>query len=136
DATAALAPRLAALPRSGLPREVPVNLLAQRADVLANRWRAEAAGAEVDVARTLFYPNLNLTAYLGFNAIGLDKVLKSGSEQFGVMPALDLPLFDAGRRRANLKGRLADQDSAVAAYNQSVIEAVHEVSDQLVSARS
>lgn len=136
DATATLAPRLAVLPQATVPAEVPVNLLAQRADVRANRWRAEAAGAEVDAARTLFYPNLNITAYLGFNAIGLDKVLKSGSDQFGLMPALDLPLFDAGRRRANLKGRLADQDNAVAAYNQSVLEAVHEVADQLVSARS
>lgn len=135
-ATAQLSPRLAQLQLDALPAEVPVNLLAQRADVMALRWRAEAAGAEVDAARTLFYPNINIVGFLGFNAIGLDRVLKSSSQQYGATPAIDLPLFDAGRRQANLKGRLAEQDMAVAAYNGSVIEAVHDVADQLTSGQS
>lgn len=135
-ATAGLSPSLAQIHLDALPAEVPVNLLARRADVMAQRWRAEAAGAEVDAARTLFYPNINITGFLGFNAIGLDRVLKSGSQQYGITPALDLPLFDAGRRQANLKGRLADQDLAVSAYNGAVIEAVHDVADQLTTGQS
>lgn len=136
EATAGLSPRLAQLRLQALPTQVPLNLLAQRADVMALRWRAEAAGAEVDAARTLFYPNINITGFLGLNAIGLDNVLKSSSRQYGVLPAIDLPLFDAGRRQANLKGRLAEQDLAVSAYNGSVIDAVHDVADQLTSGQS
>ena len=135
-ATAAIAPRLDQIKLDALPTDVPVNLLAQRADVMAQRWRAEAAGAEVDAARTLFYPNINITGFLGFNAIGLDRVLKSSSQQYGITPAIDLPLFDAGRRQANLKGRLADQDLAVSAYNGAVLEAVHDVADQLTTGQS
>lgn len=135
-ATAAVAPRLDQIKLDALPTDVPVNLLAQRADVMAQRWRAEAAGAEVDAARTLFYPNINITGFLGFNAIGLDRVLKSSSQQYGITPAIDLPLFDAGRRQANLKGRLADQDLAVSAYNGAVLEAVHDVADQLTTGQS
>jgi NodT family efflux transporter outer membrane factor (OMF) lipoprotein len=136
SAVDALKPSLASLRLGPLQSEMPANLLGQRADVVANLWRAQAAGAQVDAARTLFYPSLNVSAYLGLNAIGLDRWLKSGSQQWGLMPAIDLPLFDGDRRRANLQGRLADQDAAIASYNQSVIEAVREVSDQLGSAQS
>lgn len=132
----ALTPSWPALTPQALPEQVPLNLLGQRADVMAQRWRAEAAGAQSDAARTLFYPNLNIGAYLGLNAIGLDRLFKSDSQQWGLMPAIDLPLFDGDRRRANLQGRLADQDAAVASYNQSVIDAVREVADQLASAQS
>lgn len=135
-ATANVSPQLERISLDALPAEVPVNLLAQRADVMAQRWRAEAAGAEVDAARTLFYPNINITGFLGLNAIGLDRVLKSSSQQYGITPAIDLPLFDAGRRQANLKGRLAEQDLAVSAYNGAVIEAVHDVADQLTTGQS
>lgn len=132
----ALNPSWPALTVPAVPEQVPLNLLGQRADVMAQRWRAEAAGAQSDAARTLFYPNLNIGAYLGLNAIGLERLFKSDSQQWGLMPAIDLPLFDGDRRRANLQGRLADQDAAVASYNQSVIDAVREVADQLASAQS
>ena len=131
-----LQPDLGRLKVHALADSLPMNLLAQRADILANRWRAEAAGAQSDVARTYFYPDLNINAYLGFNAIGLDRWLKAGSQQWGVLPALDLPLFDGDRRRSMLQSRLADQDAAIAAYNQSVIDAAREVADQVGSTRS
>lgn len=132
----ALAPRWPVLQAQAVPTQVPLNLLGQRADVMALRWRAEAAGAQSDAARTLFYPNLNINAYVGLSAIGLDQLFKSGTRQWGLLPALDLPLFDGDRRRANLQGHLAEQDLAVASYNQAVIDAVHDVADQLSSAQS
>ena len=135
-ATATLAPAWPRLQLAALPERVPLNLLGQRADVLALKWRAQAATAQSDAARTLFYPDLNLKGYLGLSAIGLDRVFKSDAQQWGVMPALDLPLFDGDRRRANLQSHLADQDAAIAAYEQGVIDAVREVSEQLVSADS
>jgi NodT family efflux transporter outer membrane factor (OMF) lipoprotein len=136
EALAALKPSLGTLRLSAPPAALPVNLLGQRADVVANLWRVQAAGALADASRTLFYPNLDIGAYVGLNAIGLDRLFKSGSFQAGVMPALDLPLFDGDRLRANLQGKLADQDAAIAAYNQSVIDAIRDAADQLSSARS
>jgi NodT family efflux transporter outer membrane factor (OMF) lipoprotein len=131
-----LKPSWPALKAQALPAQVPMNLLGQRADVMALRWRAEAAGAQSDAARTLFYPNLNISAYIGLNAIGLQRLFDPGTEQWGVMPAIDLPLFDGDRRRARLQTQLAEQDAAVATYNQAVLDAVREVADQIGSAQS
>jgi NodT family efflux transporter outer membrane factor (OMF) lipoprotein len=115
---------------------INANLLGQRADVAAARWRAQAADQSVDSAKAQFYPNINLTAFAGFSSIGLDKLLQAGSQQWGVGPAISLPLFDSGRLRANLGGKTAERDAAVESYNAAVINAVHDVADQLASAQA
>ena len=115
---------------------IPLDLLGRRADIVAARWRVEAATQDVANARTLFYPNVNLVAFAGFQSIGFDKLLKSGSEQWGVGPAIRLPLFEAGHLRANLRGKSADLDGAIASYNALVMDAVHDVADQLASSQA
>lgn len=125
--------QLDALRLPAMPAAVPVDLLARRADVMAARWRVEATGHQTDAARALFYPNVDLVSYAGYNAIGLDRLLKPGSWQWGLMPAIHLPLFDGDRRIANLQGRVAEQDVSVASYNQTVLQAVQETVDQLGS---
>jgi NodT family efflux transporter outer membrane factor (OMF) lipoprotein len=115
---------------------ISANLLGQRADVAAARWRAQAADQSVASAKAQFYPNIKLSAFAGFSSIGLDKLLQAGSQQWGVGPALSLPLFDSGRLRANLGGKTAERDAAVESYNAAVINAVHEVADQLASAQA
>jgi NodT family efflux transporter outer membrane factor (OMF) lipoprotein len=117
-------------------QSVPLDLLGRRADVVAARWRAEAASREVDNAKTLFYPNINLNAFAGFSSIGFDKLVQSSSGQWGVGPAIRLPLFEGGRLRANLKGKTADLDAAVEGYNAAVADAVRDVADQLTSTRA
>lgn len=136
DGMDAYAPALSALQPLPAPSALPMDLLARRADVMAARWRAEAAGHQVDAARALFYPNVDLRSYAGYNAIGLDRLLNPGSLQWGLLPAIHLPLFDGDRRRANLQGKVAEQDAAVAGYNQAVLQAVQEVADQLSSTQS
>ncbi len=115
---------------------IPADLLGRRADIVAARWRVQAATQDVGSARAQFYPNINLVAFAGFSSIGLDRLLQAGSLQWGVGPALRLPVFDGGRLRANLRGKTADLDAAVESYNAAVIDAVREVSDQLASAAS
>jgi len=113
-----------------------LNLLGQRADVVAARWRVEAASRDTDVARAQFYPNINLKAYAGFSALGFSNLFKSSSEQWGVGPAINLPLFSGGRLRANLRVKTTDLDTAIESYNGTVLEAVHDVADQLVTTQS
>ena len=115
---------------------VPSNLLGRRADIAAARWRVEAAAQDVDVARAQFYPNINLVAFTGVSSIGLDRLLDAGSRQWGVGPALRLPLFDGGRLRANLRGKVAELDGAIESYNAAVLDAVREVTDQLASGQA
>ncbi|MBX3608324.1 MAG: efflux transporter outer membrane subunit [Hydrogenophaga sp.] len=130
------APQLATLQPLRAAEAIPVDLLGRRADIAAARWRVEAAQGDVANARAQFYPNINLVAYVGLSSIGLDELFTSGARQWGVGPAVRLPIFDGGRLRANLRGRNADLDAAIDSYNAAVIEAVHEVADQLTSSRS
>jgi NodT family efflux transporter outer membrane factor (OMF) lipoprotein len=129
-------PPLAALKPTSLPVEIPANLLGQRADIAAARWRVEAAGKDVVNAKTQFYPNVNLVAFAGFSSIGLGRLLESGSQQWGVGPALRLPIFEGGRLRAQLRTKTADLDAAVESYNASVLDAVRDVADQVASSQS
>ena len=115
---------------------LPFDLLGRRADIAAARWRVEAATQDVGSARAQFYPSINLVAFAGFSSIGLDKLLDAGSSQWGVGPALRLPLFDAGRLRANFRGKTADLDLAIESYNATVLDAVRDVADQLSSQQS
>ena len=119
-----------------VPSALPADLLGRRADVTAARWRVEAATNDVKSAKAQFYPNINLTAFVGLQSIGLDQFVKSGAEQYGAGPAIRLPIFDSGRLRANLRVKTADLDAAVESYNGAVLDAVHDVADQLGSLRS
>jgi len=136
DALAALAPRLPQPITLNGQDALTLDLLGRRPDVVAARWRVEASTQEVKVARTQFYPNVSLSAFAGFNSIGLNKLLKSESEQWGVGPSLRLPIFDAGHLSAQLKGTAAAADAAVAAYNGAVLEAVRDAGDQIVALQS
>jgi NodT family efflux transporter outer membrane factor (OMF) lipoprotein len=93
-------PLLANVKPMALETNIPADLLGRRADIAAARWRVEAATSDVKNAKTLFYPNVNLTAFAGFQSLGFGKLLKSGSEQWGVGPAIS----DRHRRRAR-RGR-------------------------------
>jgi NodT family efflux transporter outer membrane factor (OMF) lipoprotein len=119
-----------------LPAALPADLLGRRADIAAARWRVEAATNDVKSAKAQFYPNVNLTAFVGFASIGLDQLVKSGSEQYGAGPAIRLPIFDSGRLRANLSGKTAELDAAIESYNSAVIDAVHDAADQIGSLQS
>lgn len=136
DALGDISPDLSLLKVSAVPAHVPVDLLSRRADVQAARWRVEATGYQTQAARALFYPNVDLVAFGGVNAIGLDRLFDGGGQQWGLMPAIHLPLFDGDRRRSNLQSKVADQDAAIASYNQSVMDAVREAADNLVSVQA
>jgi NodT family efflux transporter outer membrane factor (OMF) lipoprotein len=131
-----LAPTLSTLRPIAIPDVVPADLVGRRADVVAARWRVEAAAGEVAAQRAEFYPNINLTAFVGLSSIGLDRLVRAGSEQYGIGPAIRLPIFDAGRLRAGLRGRTADFDAAVESYNGTLVDAIHDVADQISSTRS
>ncbi|MBC7446083.1 MAG: TolC family protein, partial [Polaromonas sp.] len=115
---------------------IPADLMGRRADIAAARWRIEASLSDVANAKTLFYPNINLVAFAGFSSIGLGRLADAGSQQWGVGPALRLPIFEAGRLRANLRAKTADLDAAIESYNAAVVDAVREVADQLASSHA
>jgi len=131
-----LAPQLRPVQGMPLPSAVPADLIGRRADISAARWRIEAATQDTRSLRAQFYPNVNLTAFAGLSSLGLDELFKAGSRQYGIGPAIHLPIFESSRLRAGLRGKTADLDSAVESYNAALIDAVREVADQISSLRS
>jgi NodT family efflux transporter outer membrane factor (OMF) lipoprotein len=119
-----------------LPSALPADLIGRRPDVVAQRWRVEAAQRDVDSAKAQFYPNVNLAALVGVQTVSYGKLLSPDSRIPLADAALQLPIFDGGRLRGNLGARDADYDVAVEQYNQTVLDAVHEVVDRLASLRS
>jgi NodT family efflux transporter outer membrane factor (OMF) lipoprotein len=133
DKLDALTAPLRAVTTLALPDKLPANLLGRRADIAAARWRVEAASSDMDSAKAKFYPNINLRGFVGLASIGMDRLVKSRSEEYGVGPAVSLPIFDSGRLRANLSGKAAELDAAVASYNAAVLDAVRDAADQISS---
>ena len=129
-------PRLKLARGFGLPAELAVNLLGRRPDVVAARLQAEAQASRIEQKKAEFYPNINLSAFVGVQSLGLDLLSKSGSSMGSVGPAISLPIFSGGRLQGQLRGAHADYDQAVANYNATVAHALREVADNAVSQKS
>lgn len=136
EAYAALAPRLRSAQAVALPPTLPADLLGRRADIEAARQRVEAAGHDVAYAKTLLYPNVNLIAFAGLSSLGFTRLFDSGSAEYGAGVAVRLPIFDAGRLRANVQGKTAELDAAVDSYNATLLDAVRDAADQIASVQS
>jgi NodT family efflux transporter outer membrane factor (OMF) lipoprotein len=128
-------PKLQAGPVA-LPSILPADLLGRRPDVIAQRWRVQAARRDIDSAKAQFYPNVNLAALVGVQSISFSKLLESGSRIPNIGAAVRLPLFDGGRLRGNLGVKDADYDLSVEQYNQTLLDAMREVVDRMASLRS
>lgn len=114
-----------------VPANVPADLLGHRADLVAARWRVEAASKDIASAKTEFLPNVSLGILAAQVAGGSENLFASQARFWQVLPAVSLPIFDGGRRRANLAGKDADYDLAVAQYNKTLVGALNEVADDL-----
>lgn len=119
-----------------VPEMMPSELLGHRPDVVAARWRVEAAAHGIAAARAAFKPSVNLSAIVGLAApnlgdlFGTDALLGFGG------PAVSLPIFEGGALRSQLLGRDADYDLAVAAYNQALVGGLREVADAVQAMRA
>lgn len=118
---------------AALPTNLPSELLARRPDVVAQRWRVEAAARDIEVAKAQFYPSFNLGALIGLQSLGFDRFLAAGSRVSGASGALNLPIFDGGRLRGALGARQAEYDAAVEQYNLTLVDALRDVVSQLAS---
>ncbi len=118
-------------PVLALPQSLPADLLARRPDILAAKLRIDAAMQGREAAHAAFYPDINLLATAGFAALGLGNIFTSQTAQVGGGPAVHLPIFDAGKLRADYQAATADLDSSVADYNASVVSAVRDTADRL-----
>jgi len=113
-----------------LPENVRLDLISRRADITASRWRVEAAQKNLESARADFYPDISISVLANLNSITADHLLEYGSRAPVAGLALHLPLFDSGRLKARYRATQIGIDQAVAAYNQTLVDAAREVATQ------
>jgi multidrug efflux system outer membrane protein len=125
-----LEPRELPVVAGGLPDNVRIDLISRRADITASRWRVEASERSRDSARAEFYPDVTINALLGLSSIDVGRLLEYGSRVPQATAAVHLPIFDAGRLKANYGATQAAIDTAVASYQDTLVSAARDVATQ------
>ncbi|WMT47070.1 MAG: efflux transporter outer membrane subunit [Acidithiobacillus caldus] len=122
-------------PALGLPKNLPLRLLARRPDIVAARWAVQAAAAEVGAARAAFYPNINLRLLAGWNSIHLGDLFNPGNFAHAVGPVITLPIFEGGALRAHLRAQNAVFLAAQDRYRSTLLAALRQIADRLSTAQ-
>jgi NodT family efflux transporter outer membrane factor (OMF) lipoprotein len=140
-----VAPASLTIPFSPLPEDIkppivpaglPSELLERRPDVAAAERRANEANEAIGIAQAAFYPSINLSGAVGFQSnAAVQSIFSPASVVYSLGPGLAYTFFDAGRRRGIKEESLALFDRNSAAYKQTVLDAVQQVEDNLVSLR-
>ena len=129
-------PALPAIPAVAIPGDLPANLLGRRPDIVAARWRVEAAGKDIKSAKAKFLPNIGISSLAGLIAPSAMDLFSLSNRFYTLAPAVSLPIFEGGALRANLAGKDAARDIAVAQYNQTLVHAVNQVATEVDDVRS
>ncbi|MBB3796379.1 multidrug efflux system outer membrane protein [Xanthomonas arboricola] len=116
---------------ASVPAGLPSQLLQRRPDILEAERNLRAANANIGAARAAFFPSISLTASTGSSSSSLSNLFDSGTRAWSFVPTLMLPIFNAGRNRANLDMAKANRDIEVAQYEKAIQSAFREVSDAL-----
>jgi multidrug efflux system outer membrane protein len=114
-----------------LPAGLPATVLLQRPDLRAAEQALQAAAYDVGAARAARFPRLTLTASAGTRSPDLDGLFRAGTGFWSLLPSLELPLFDAGARRAQVEATEATRRQALAQYEAALQSAFREVADAL-----
>jgi len=130
-------PGRAQLPKTGgfTIAAVPATVIAQRPDVASAERELIAATSDIGVAIADRLPRLSLTGSIGYSALTFGGIETRG-QTWNYGPFLSLPIFDAGRRAANVDAARARADEAAASYKGRVLRAVREVEESLVRLES
>jgi multidrug efflux system outer membrane protein len=116
-----------------LPAGLPSQLIERRPDVRAAENTLAASEANVDAARKAYLPTISLTAFLGFISPEGSTLFDNNRRASSVNPAINLPIFTAGRLESSVDAARAQQTIALEQYRQSVQLALREVEDALVA---
>ncbi|KXU82662.1 RND transporter [Paraburkholderia monticola] len=122
-----------------VPSGLPSALLERRPDIAAAERAMQAANARVGLAKSAFFPKLDITGAFGFESATLGDLFMWSSRAFILGPfagtALTVPIFHGGQLKANLAQARSKYDEDVAQYRQQVLVAFREVEDNLADLR-
>ncbi|WAU77732.1 AdeC/AdeK/OprM family multidrug efflux complex outer membrane factor [Acinetobacter sp. TR3] len=109
------------------------DLLNNRPDLKGAEYQLQAAGANVGAAKARMFPTISLTGSAGYASADLKDLFKSGGFSWSIGPSIDLPIFDWGTRKANIKISKIDQNIALSNYEKAIQSAFREVNDALAA---
>jgi NodT family efflux transporter outer membrane factor (OMF) lipoprotein len=116
-----------------VPPGIPSEVLRRRPDVRRSERELAAATARIGVATADLFPRFSLTGSLGLQSQTFNDLGEYGSRFYSIGPSVSWPFFDAGRIRSNINVKTAQQEQALVRYEQSVLTALEDVENALVS---
>ncbi|MFJ3348686.1 efflux transporter outer membrane subunit [Enterobacter bugandensis] len=114
-----------------LPSHLSSAILLQRPDIMEAEYQLKAADADIGAARAAFFPSISLTSELSAGSTELSSLFSSGSGIWSFIPKIELPIFNAGRNKANLTLAEIRQQQSVVNYEQKIQSAFKQVADAL-----
>ncbi|CNH91328.1 Cu(I)/Ag(I) efflux RND transporter outer membrane protein [Yersinia pekkanenii] len=114
-----------------LPSNLSSEILLQRPDILAAEHVLMAANANIGAARAAFFPSISLTGNLTGSSTELSSLFNTASGMWSFVPKIEIPIFNAGRNKANLTLAEISQQQSVLEYEKKIQNAFKEVSDAL-----
>ena len=134
DFSLAVAPWTLTVPE--VPLGVPSTLLQRRPDIAAAERRVAVANEQIGIARSAYYPSLNLTGSYGGGASRVGDLFNASSSLWSLGVSAAQTLFNAGATTASVDAARAGHEAAVARYRQTVLSAFGAVEDQLSATRA
>jgi NodT family efflux transporter outer membrane factor (OMF) lipoprotein len=131
--------RLPPLPLTAPPPHIPISLpselLERRPDIASSERLVASANAQIGVAKSAYYPMINLGATGGFESSAITTLINGPSGLWSIGLSAAETVFDAGRRRALTDEARTAYDYQVAAYRQNVLNGFQQVEDNLAAVR-
>jgi NodT family efflux transporter outer membrane factor (OMF) lipoprotein len=134
DYTLAPAPWNVVVP--DVPTGVPSTLLQRRPDIAGAERRVAAANEQIGIARSAYFPSLNLSGSFGYGAASTGGLFNASNNLWSLGLTAAQTLFDAGATKARVSGAEAGRDQAIAQYRQTVLAAFADVENQLAATRT
>ncbi len=123
-------------PKLAVPTNISFELLSRRPDLMAQIWRVDALALRVGAAKADFWPNIDLTGFIGFRTTQWSSLFNMASKTIGLNPNLTLPVYTSGAIAANVGAKKALFDEAVFQYNSLILSSFQQVSDLLAMGRA
>jgi NodT family efflux transporter outer membrane factor (OMF) lipoprotein len=118
-----------------IPPGIPSELLERRPDVATAERRMAAANAQIGIAESAWFPSLTVSGQVAWQGTSFDRLIRAGNRVWSVGPLLAETLFDGGLRRAQVKAARAVYESTLATYRQTVLAALEQVEDDIITLR-
>jgi outer membrane protein TolC len=121
------------LPSVGVAVGIPADILRQRPDIRRAERQLASQTAKVGMATADLYPKFKLSGSIGLEALTLNNLFLYNSRTYGFSSGFSWNVFDAGIIRQNIEVQNALQEQAMIHYEQTVLTALEDVENALVS---